>query len=140
MSRRFEFFEHTADIGIRAYGNTLEEAFEEAARGVFEVMTDTSKVNPIQCIEISVHGYDLENLLYNWIEELLYFYDSDLMLFSKFDIKIDPETLTLTGRACGEKFDPHKHEKRTVVKAMTYHMMEIKKIGSEYEVQFVVDI
>ena len=140
MEGRFEFFEHTADIGIRAYGRTLEEAFEAAAKGVFEVMTDTSKVHPVQCVEVSVHGYDMENLLYNWIEELLYFYDSDLMLFSKFDIKIDQETLTLSGKACGERFDPQRHERRTVVKAMTYHMMEIKKNENGYEIQFVVDI
>ncbi len=140
MSKGFEFFEHTADVGIRAYGDTLEEAFEEAARGVFEVMTDTSKVEPIYCVDINVFGYDLENLLYKWIEELLYYYDSELLLFSKFDIKIDEENVTLTGRACGEKFDPNKHEKRTVVKAMTYHMMEIRKTEKGYEVQFVVDI
>ena len=140
MARGFEFFDHTADVGIRAYGDTLEEAFEEAAKGVFEVMTDTSKVEPIQCVDVSVFGYDLENLLYKWIEELLYYYDSELMLFSKFDIKIDEENLTLTGKACGEKFNPAKHERRTVVKAMTYHMMEINRTDKGYEVQFVVDI
>ncbi|MCQ4349816.1 MAG: archease [Sulfolobales archaeon] len=138
--RDYEFFEHTADVGIIARGNTLEEAFSNAARAVFEVVTDTSKVGAKECREVTIFGYDLENLLYKWIEELLYYYDSELMLFSSFDIKIDRDSLTLTGKACGERFNPNKHEKRTVVKAMTYHMMEIKQIEGKYEVTFVVDI
>ncbi len=140
MMRDYEFFEHTADVGIIARGNTLEEAFSNAAKAVFEVVTDTSKVEAKECREVAIFGYDLENLLYKWIEELLYYYDSELMLFSSFDIKIDQDSLTLTGKACGERFDPNKHEKRTVVKAMTYHMMEIKQIEGKYEVRFVVDI
>ena len=71
----FEFFDHTADIGIRAYGRSLEEAFANAALAVFEIMTDTSKVEQKEYREIYINGYDLENLLYKWIEEqLLYCY------------------------------------------------------------------
>ncbi|WP_338601044.1 archease [Sulfolobus tengchongensis] len=138
--KQFEFFEHTADIGVKAYGKSLEEAFSNAALGVFEIITDTSKVSPVIFREIYLNGYDLENLLYKWIEELLYYYDSELLLFSKFEIMIDQDTITLEGRAWGEKFDLTKHERRTVVKAMTYHQLSIEKIDDEYIITFVVDI
>lgn len=138
--KRFEFFEHTADIGIKAYGRTLDELFENCALAVFEIMTDTTKVEPKVKVEIYEFGYDLENLLYKWIEDLLYYHDSQLLVFSKFKVKIDPENLTLEAEAYGEKFDPQRFEKRVVVKAMTYHEMEIKKTEEGYEAKFVVDI
>lgn len=138
--QKFEFFDHTADIGIKAYGKTLSEAFENAALAVFEIMTDTSKVKPKEIREIKVDGYDIENLLYRWIESLLVYYDSELLLFSKFDVKIDEINLILEAKAYGEKFDPNRHERRTVVKAMTYHEMNIQYKDGMYILSFVVDI
>ncbi|AHC50972.1 archease [Sulfolobus acidocaldarius SUSAZ] len=137
---RFEFFDHTADIGIIAYGRSLEEAFESAALAVFEVMTDTSKIEYKVEVEIEEIGSDLENLLYKWIESLLVYYDSDLLLFGKFKVNIDLNTMTLKGKAYGEKFNPEKHERRTVVKAMTYHEMLISQNDGTYILRFVVDI
>lgn len=140
IGKKYEFFDHTADIGIKAYGRDLNEAFENAALAVFEVMTDTSKVEPKESREIEIDGMDLENLLYRWIESLLVYYDSELLLFGKFKVKIDLENLRLNAIAWGEKFNPDKHERRTVVKAMTYHEMSILKTNNGYELTFVVDI
>ncbi|QGR18948.1 archease [Stygiolobus azoricus] len=140
IGKKYEFFDHTADIGIKAYGRDLNEAFENAALAVFEVMTDTSKVEPKESREIEINGMDLENLLYRWIESLLVYYDSELLLFGKFKVKIDLENLRLNAIAWGEKFNPDKHERRTVVKAMTYHEMSIVKTNNGYELTFVVDI
>lgn len=140
IGKKYEFFDHTADIGIKAYGRDLNEAFENAALAVFEVMTDTSKVEPKESREIEIDGMDLENLLYRWIESLLVYYDSELFLFGKFKVKIDFENLRLNAIAWGEKFNPDKHERRTVVKAMTYHEMSIVKTNNGYELTFVVDI
>lgn len=133
----FEFFDHTADIGIHAWGDTLEDAFENSALAVFEVMTDTSKIQPIISIDIELDGYDLENLLYKWIESLLYYYDTEILVFSKFHVEI--KNLHLKAKAFGEKFDGRRHESRTVVKAMTYHEMSIK-FGKRVDITFVVDI
>ncbi|MFP3165551.1 MAG: archease [Acidianus sp.] len=138
--KKFEFFDNTADVGIKAYGRTLEEAFENSALAVFEVMTDTSKVDPVEERKVTIDGIDLENLLYRWIESLLVYYDSELMLFSKFKVKIDQDNMRLEGEAWGEKFNEEKHEKRTLVKAMTYSLMSINKVGDMYEITFVVDI
>lgn len=140
LNKKFEFFDHTADVGIKAYGKDLNEAFANAALAVFEVMTDTSKIEPKEKREIEVEGIDLENLLYRWIESLLVYYDAELLLFGKFDVNVDEANLKLKATAWGEKFNPEKHERRTVVKAMTYHEMSITKTDKGYVLTFVVDI
>ncbi len=140
----FEFLEHTADVLIVARGRTIEELFENAAKAVFEVMTDTSKVEPKEKRVINVDGWDLENLLYRWIEELLIAYDSENMLFSKFKVysikKNGEEEYSLEGEAWGERFDEQRHERRTIVKAVTYAQMKITKKDGLWEASFVVDI
>ena len=139
---------HPADVIIVAKGQSIEEAFEQAAIGVYEVITDTSKVEPREERSIEDEGEDLEQLLYRWIEDLLFYTDSEGLVFSRF--KVEPiekgrdeqgnPVLRLRAKAWGEKLDPAKHPTRTIVKAMTYAMMEIVKENGCWRVQFVVDI
>ncbi len=138
---------HTADVLIVARGRSLEEAFEQAALGVYEVITDTSKVEPRVERRVEDTGMDLYQLLYRWIEDLLYYTDSEGLVFSRF--KVDEITrrgegeeaeYVIKARAWGEPFNPEKHPHRTIVKAMTYAMMDIVKENGCWRVQFVVDI
>ena len=135
---------HPADVLIEAWGDTLEEAFEYAALGVFEVMTDTSRVEARDRVDVVVEGFDLESLLYSWIEELLYYFDVKQLLFSKFKVReIEKgcgEGYVLKASAWGEPYNPDKHESRTLVKAMTYHLMEIEAKRGKVKLRFVVDI
>ncbi|MCE4606790.1 MAG: archease [Desulfurococcales archaeon] len=134
--------EHTADELIEARGRSLEEAFEQAAEAVFEVITDTSRVSCSEEVEVTVEGYDLENLLYRWIEELLYYLDVEGLVFSGFKVNgiSGNDSYALTGKVCGERFNPERHEHRTIVKAMTYAEMSIRREGSCWVLTFVVDI
>jgi SHS2 domain-containing protein len=140
----FEHGEHTADVLVRAWGRTLEEAFEWAAIATYEIMTDTEKVRPLKRYEITVEGIDLENLLYNFIEELLYHTDAEGVVFSRLVrvCRIDhtDEGYELLAYVWGDNFDPEKYEHRTIVKAMTYAQMEIKKEGDCWMLTFVPDI
>lgn len=138
---KFEFFDVTADAGYKAYGNSLEEAFENAALAMFEVMTDTNTINPEIKKEIHVESEDEYALLYDWLSEFLIILDSEFLVFSKFDVKIERngEEYSLNGVAWGEEFDPEKHESRAEVKAVTYHLMDIKQ-GDRYMVQVILDI
>ncbi len=140
---KFEFKEHTADVLIVAYGSSLEELFENAAQAVFEVMTDTSKVMPRIEKRVEETGFDLENLLYRWLESLLVYYDAENLVFGKFkvyDINKRDEDYVLSASAWGEEFDERRHERRTIVKAITYAQMEIKKENNVWKASFVVDI
>ncbi|MCE4609643.1 MAG: archease [Desulfurococcales archaeon] len=135
--------EHTADVLIESVGRTLEEAFEQAGIAVYEVITDTSKVDPVTRVDIDIEGDDLENLLYRWIEELLIYTDSEGLVFSRFTVCRIEEVngkYRIMSSAWGEQFNPEKHEERTIVKAMTYAQMEIERKDKCWRLQFVVDI
>jgi SHS2 domain-containing protein len=143
----FEHLEHTADVLIKAWGRNLEELFEQAARGMFEVITDTNKVESRERIAISVCGFDLENALYRWLEELLFYHDSRNFVFGKFRVSKVYEQVSegekqvcVEGVAEGEEFEQGRHEPRTVVKAVTYHEMRIWRENESWYATFVVDI
>lgn len=144
-SRKFEFFDVTADVGYRAYGKTLNEAFENAALAMFEVMTDTTHVKPEVMKKITLESEDEEALLYDWLSELLFLHDSEYLVFSKFRVEISDKiedgekVFILEAAAEGQEFDPNIHERRDEVKAATYHMMEIQKKNG-YTLQVILDI
>lgn len=143
LEKKFEFLEHIADAYIAAYGRTLEEAFENAALAMFEVMTDTSKVEAKVERTLEASGYDEYELLYDWLEKLLIEYYSDNLVFSKFkveSIERTSEGFRLRGKAMGEVFDPSRHESRVEVKAVTYSLMEIYRKNKIYVLKFVLDI
>lgn len=140
--KKFDWVEHPSDIGFRAYGRDLAEAFENAALALFEVMVDTSNVKPRDEVEVKLKAEDEKALLYDWLDKLLYFHDARNLVMSKFKVKISRARggFKLGAKAWGERFDPAKHQERTGVKAMTYHMMEIKQEKNRFSVQAVVDI
>ena len=140
---KFEFLEHTADVLIAAHGQTLEEAFENAALAMFEVMTDTTKIDTVQEETVGVEAEDEYALLYSWLEALLVKFEIKGMLFSKF--KIDriqdtPDGYKLHASVWGEKFNAEKHPQKVAVKAVTYHRMEIIKEHDQITLEFILDI
>ncbi len=142
MNKQFEFFDVTADVGYKAYGKTLNEAFENAALAMFEVMTDTTKIEPKVERKIEVESEDECALLYDWLSEFLVMLDVDFLVFSKFEVKIEKkdDRLILNGTALGEEFNPDVHESRAEVKAVTYHLMDVKHKNGRYMVQVILDI
>lgn len=138
----YKFLEHTADVMIEAYGASMGEAFSFAAKAMFEVMLDVSKVAPESILKVEVTGNDLESLLYSWLEELLFRFNVDGTAFSQFriDISENGENLRGSGEARGELYDRRKHGARIEVKAITYAEMQITSSGNESKVRFVLDI
>lgn len=140
VKSKFEFFDVTADAGFNAYGDTLEEAFQNAALAMFEVITDTNSIKPQIKKEINIESEDEYALLYDWLSEFLFILDSEFLVFSKFVVEIKKDgQYTLNASVWGEEFDPKKHESRAEVKAITYHLMDIKK-EKGYMAQVIVDI
>lgn len=137
----FEYGEHTADILVIAHGSTLPEAFKNAALGVLNIMYDITRVTNRDRVEVSVDGVDLEQLLFNWISEVIYWFDGRKMAIGDIVITSFDEAGRLKATLLGEHYDINKHGFRgTIVKAMTYNMMKISKANAHYTVQFVVDI
>ena len=140
---KFEFLEHTADVYIAAHGESMEEAFENAALAMFEVMTDTAKVNPNEEGSVEIEAEDEYALLYSWLEALLVKFEVNSMLYSKFKIlrlEETPDIFRLKATVWGEKFNAEKHVQKVAVKAVTYHRMEIIKEPNKVNLEFILDI
>ncbi|ADY01322.1 MAG: archease [Vulcanisaeta sp.] len=144
LPTKYEYGEHTADVAVIAYGCTLEEAFKNAALGVAGLTYYIDRVEPREFIEVSIEGDDLEQLLFNWIDEFIYLFDGRKFAYGDYFREISIEgngPYRVRATVGGEHFDINKHGYRgLIVKAMTYNMMEIRKANNYWRLTFVVDI
>jgi SHS2 domain-containing protein len=137
--KTYELIDHTADVGIKAYGKTLPEAFENVAKGMFDIITDSSEIESVGQYNIELEAPDLEQLLVDWLSELLFLNSAKNLVFGFFKMDLDEKNKKLTARVFGEKFDLSKHKIGSEIKAVTYHMLEVKK-KKPYHVQVLFDI
>ena len=138
---RYEYLKHTADLKVKAYGKTLEEAFANVAIGGFDFLTPTSKVQKKVEKKISITAKRVESLLYDFLEELLFLLDTDSFMINSFrDMKIKQEkdSFSLECTALGDNYKNY-HVKGDI-KAITYSEMEIKKENDGFIVIVVLDI
>lgn len=143
MKQKFELLPHTTDAFLSVRGRTLGEIFENAALGMFEVMTDTKRIKPSLTENIEVSGESGHELLYNWLETLLVKFETNQIVYAKFKVrKIETANggMKLKAAIAGEPFDRTKHAAKVEVKAVTYHRMSIKKEKGEYHAQFILDL
>lgn len=134
----FSYFEHIADVGIIGKGATLEEAFEEGAKAMFNVMVDIKKVSQKKTAKVSCSASNPEELFVEWLNALLAEASISGMVFSGFSVKI--KGTKLSGTASGEKLDIRKHAIKTEVKAATYGSLSVKKEGKYFIAKCVVDV
>ncbi|MCW4028261.1 MAG: archease [Candidatus Bathyarchaeota archaeon] len=140
---KFEFLEHTADVYVRAFGTSMEEAYENAALSMFETMTKSDKIAQTTEEEIEVEAEDQYALLYNWLEALLVKFETEGMLYSKFKIfdwQETTESFKIKAKIWGEKFNPKRHPQKVGVKAITYHLMVIIREPERVVLEFILDI
>ena len=138
MARDFEIIEHTADVGIKAYGTNMEEAFVNAARGLFSLITELDDVEEVEYRDVEVTAPDQEGLLVEWLNELIYLFDVENIIFRRFDITRLNDT-QLRARSYGQRVDSSRHKLKTGVKAATYHMLKIDR-DNGCRVQVLFDI
>ena len=124
---QYEILEHTADVGIIVRGTRVEELFEKAAYGMFDLMVSLSTVYPVGKYKVHIESPTLEDLLVDYLSELLYVYCVEYVVMSDFNviIKETNEGYKLTGIALGEPLDKTKHAIKMEIKAVTYHELEI---------------
>jgi len=119
---RYERLEHTADALVRVSGKDLSERFANAAYAMFDQITDVRKVKAKGEMKIMLEADSREQLLVDFLQELLFLNDTEDIVFSRFDVKTDGKKLEAL--VWGEKFDEKRHSKRSVVKGVTYHRLE----------------
>ena len=136
----YEYLEHTADTIIHAKGSDLKEAFEQAALGYYNVLSDTATVESKITKEVTFESEDYKSLLFDWIDNLIYYFGTELFIASEIHItkmeKLESNMITLSAVLHGEVFDLKKHPQESEVKAMTYSFM---KVGENY-VEFTLDL
>lgn len=137
----YETFPHEADIGIKGIGKTMEEAFEEAAKALFDVEVDIEKVKAKKKIEIECQAQNKEELFVEWLNSLLSQASLNEMVFSKFKVSIKKnKTFELEGYALGEKLDSEKHNIKDEVKGATYSQLKVEQKNNKWVVQCIVDV
>ena len=134
----FELLEHTADVGIIAHGNDLNQLFVNAASGLFSLITDLENISDSIEKRVKVTAMDREGLLFEWLNELIYLLDRNNMVFSRFFITKINDT-ELKARIYGEKVNLSKHSIKRGVKAATYHMLRIDQ-NNGFKAQVIFDI
>ena len=135
----YEFFEHTADTGLKAYGKTLEELFMNAANGLVALLVEDSPIAATETRMIALSAASLEALLQRWLKELLFWFATDRFLPSSyhFDAVSDTE---VRGRIIGERFDPTRHTQGIEVKGVTYHEYRVQQINNRWEASLIFDV
>jgi SHS2 domain-containing protein len=137
--KRYEFFDHTADIGIHVFGRSLPELFENAGFALFDIITDIKTVRESEKRSFTLQRDSLDELLVEWLNSLLYINVTELFLFRRFLVmQIDGESLQ--AEAWGEPLQDTLHTIKTEVKAVTYHKLEVYEEQGLWHATVVLDI
>ena len=135
----YEIFEHTADLGLRIRAAELNGLFEEAARALFSVIVENlDDVRAVDELTFRLEGARHDELLRDWLAELLYVFHTRHVLLVQFDVRLDRAGLTATAR--GEPLDPARHEIDAELKAVTYHGLKVEQHRDGWLAEVIVDI
>ena len=134
----FEAFDHTADVGLRAWGPDLPAALAQAGRGLFNLLVPLERVRETLARDVAVEAADPEALLVAWLDELLFVFETERLVFCRLEVA-QPSPRAIAAIAHGEPFDPERHRGGVVVKAVTYHQLEVHA-GPPARLRVILDI
>jgi len=135
----YETFEHTADLGLRIRAPDLDGLFAEAGRALFSAIVENlDVVEAREQLDFHIEGTDRELLLFDWLKELLYRFDTSHVLLSKFQVRV--EKSGLSAAVWGEPLDPARHALAHEVKAITYHGLRLEQTPDGWLAEVIVDI
>ena len=136
---RYRFLNHTADLRIEVSADDLTDLFREAAESLFDVLVGIGSIHVRESVEVTASGEGIEELIVDWLRELLYRFSGEGMVFSRFDI-IESSRTTIRARCGGERFSPDIHEVRFDIKAVTYHGLSIRESDGRVVASLVFDV
>ena len=138
----YTLLDHTADIMYKVEAATIEGLFNQAGLAIGEITTNLKTIEEKVEREITAKGKKIDMLLFDFLDDLLFYKDAELTIFSRFDISIkkDGEEYILNCKAFGEPLDANKHDRKIDIKAITMHLFEVKQIADRWEATVLVDI
>lgn len=135
----YETFDHTADLGLRIRSPDLNKLFREAGQALFSVLVeDLATIEPRQSHSLRLKADELDLLLFDWLRELLYLFEAEHLVFGRFEVQVQENTLEAT--AWGEPLDPSRHVLLHEVKAITYHHLQVEPVPDGWLAEVIVDI
>ena len=135
----FLFIDHTADVGVLVYGKSLAELFQNAAESFFSVLIELKKIHEEESRSFSLDAPGLEELLVSWLNEFLFLFETQGLLFSRFAIKNLSNT-HLEATAWGERYVEGTHPIKRVIKAVTFHQLKISERNGHWQTQIIFDL
>jgi SHS2 domain-containing protein len=152
--KSFEVLDISGDVGLKAYGGSLKDAFINAAIGMYSLITDLDMVKAEKVIDVSVESDLIEGLLVAWLNELIFHFDAYGFIGKRITITelmpspplgggeqpTSPQVCRINASIAGEDFDPDRHESRLLIKAATYHRLKVAKKNGEWEIDVIFDI
>jgi len=136
--KNIEQIDISGDVGLRIYGESLEELFENAAVGMVDLMTNPDKIRETEKREISLKVETYESTLVQWLNELVFLFDAYGFAGKVFRISIQGDTFM--AKVSGGIFDPERDGQKLLIKAATYHNLSLVKIDSHWEATVIFDI
>ena len=135
----YEYFDHTADMGMRVEGKDLAELFSFSAIGMFNLITSLDQFKPADALEVLLEAENVEELLWKWLRELHYLFSTQKFVFKEFEFKELNEKI-VWATCWGEYFEPDKHQSEREVKAVTHHGFQVVRSNGGWKAEVIFDI
>jgi SHS2 domain-containing protein len=139
MNNKFRFIDHTGDVGVVVFGRSLKELFKHAAESFFHILTELENIQEIKSRKVSLQAYGLEELIVDWLNEFIYLFDTQSLLFRRFEIE-KLNNCSLEATVWGEKYEEGRHPIKTLIKAVTFHQLQIEEENGNWKAQLIFDL
>ncbi|HEY7167396.1 MAG TPA: archease [Candidatus Binatia bacterium] len=138
-NKNYRVTSRQSELAIRVVGNSQAELFTNSAYALFDIMTDVEKVEVKERLPLEVEGADRDDLLVNWMRELLYLLQGSGYMLKEFNIREAKDTV-LKAEVCGEKIDPDRHEIKQEISGVAYHQSRMQKTGNQWTAQLILEL
>ena len=137
--KKYRLMTRQSELAVKVIGNSQADLFANSAFALFDVMTDVEKIEIKERLPLEVEGTDRDDLMVNWMRELLYLYQGSGYLLREFQVREVKDTL-VKADVCGEKIDPDRHEIKKEVTAVPYHQSRMEKTGNQWTAQLIFEV
>jgi SHS2 domain-containing protein len=139
MDKKYRVTRHQSELAVRVTGNSQADLFANSAFALFDVLTDPTTIDVKERLSLEVEGSDRDDLMVNWMRELLYLYQGSGYLLKEFKISQVKDTL-VKAEVCGEKTDPDRHEIKQEISAVAFHNSRMAKTGNQWIAQVIFEL
>lgn len=138
--KKYRITQHQSELAVRVGGDSQADLFSNSGFALFDVMmADLQKVECKEKIPLEVEGTDRDDLMVNWVRELLYLYQGSGYLLREFQIREVKDTL-VKAEVSGEKIDPDRHEIKQEIAAVSFHKSRMQKTGNQWTAHLIFEV